>query len=375
VTMTASKIDLARRCEGAFAVPQLDERNEYQDSGNERHSEWEDDINAGNPPPVLVERWPGYTWRAEVKFAVNIATGVGRELMAPGRRDYSEADALEVCGTADVVGTKEGAPLVIGDRKSFDPNIPRASVNAQLHIAALALGRAYGNDSAEVFIHHEVRPLDVAAIDDMDLDAFFVELRELVTKSAGARQRFQEEQPVQFTTGSHCRWCAGFNACPKQKELVALVKSGASDNRVEMLLPLHDDAAAADAYEFSKQLGMLKKRIDQAIYARAAERPIPLPNGMMLGKVQTLGNEKLDGEIVWTVLRERYGQAIADAAVQRTVTKKRLKEALTLKGAKGQVADMERQVLAEVKNKGGIRQEPKTEIDVYPAKQLKAGNG
>jgi hypothetical protein len=150
------------------------------------------------------------------------------------------------------------------------------------------------------------------------------------------------------------------------------VKSGASDNRVEMLLPLHDDAAAADAYEFSKQLGMLKKRIDQAIYARAAERPIPLPNGMMLGKVQTLGNEKLDGEIVWTVLRERYGQAIADAAVQRTVTKKRLKEALTLKGAKGQVADMERQVLAEVKNKGGIRQEPKTEIDVYPAKQLKA---
>lgn len=376
--ITASKIDLARRCEGAFAVPQLEEKNEYQDAGNERHEEWEDAINRGEIPEVLEQRWPGYTWRAEVKFAINVATGVGRELTAPGKRNYSEADALDVCGTADVVGTKYGAPLVIGDRKSFDPSIPRAQVNAQLHIAALALGRAWGEADREVFIHHETRPLDVAIIDEIDCDAFFGELRELVTTSARARQRYTEGQPVSFTPGPQCRWCAGFNACPKQRELVAMVQSDATDNQVEMLLPLGDDESFAQAYQLKERLSMLLKRLTSSLIAAASDRPRPIGNGRMFGKVTAQGNESLDGDVAWTVIKDRYGQSIADAAVERSTSKKRIKEALSLKGAKGQVAEMERIVLEEIRAKGGATRKTVTKVEEFPAalgpgaKQLKA---
>lgn len=371
--ITGSKVGLARACEGAFAVEQLEEKNEWQDGGNERHDERDDAIKRGDVPEVLTSRWPRYTWRSEVKFAIDVATGVGRELTAPGKRNYSEATPFDVCGTADVVGTKEGAPLIIGDWKSFDPNVPRAQVNAQLHIAALALGRAWGCSEAEVFIHHEVRPLDVAAIDEMDLDAFFAELRDIVQKAAAAKQRYRAGEPVKFTTGSHCRWCAGFNACPEQAKLVQLVKSEAADTQVELLMPLHDDVSAAAAYELSQRLGMLKKRLDAAIHARAAERPFLVKPGVMFGKVQARGNERIDGDVAYDVIRGLHGQHIADAAVERATSKKAIKEALSLKGARGQVAEMERVVLGEIRGRNGVTYKTTEKFEEYPAQQLKAG--
>jgi hypothetical protein len=371
IRFTASKVDLASKCEGAFAVDQLEEKNEYQDAGNERHDEWEDAINRGEPPEVLASRWPGYTWRAEVKFAIDVATGEGREITAPGKRNYADVGPFEVAGTADVVGTKEGAPLVIGDRKSFDPNVPRAQVNAQLHIAALALGRAWKHDTAEVFIHHEARPLDVAVVDELDMDAFLGNLRDIVAKATQARNRHQAGEPVEFTTGPQCRWCAGFNACPKQRELVALVKTEAVDNQVELLLPLGDDESFANAYALKEKLSLLMKRLTSSLIAAASERPRPIGNGRMFGKVQAQGNEKLDGDIVYEVIKERYGQHIADAAVERSASKKRIKEALSLHGAKGQVAEMERQVLDTVRARGGARREMTTKVEEFPAALLK----
>jgi hypothetical protein len=75
---------------------------------------------------------------------------------------------------------------------------------------------------------------------------------------------------------------------------------------------------------------------------------------------------------VYDVIKAKHGQSIADAAVVRSATKKRLKEALSLAGGKGQVASMERAVIDEVRAKGGIENKLKEAIREYPAqRQLK----
>ena len=115
---------------------------------------------------------------------------------------------------------------------------------------------------------------------------------------------------------------------------------------------------------------MLAKRLREALYARAAERPIPLGNGMVLGERTVEGNDKLDGDIVWTVVRDLHGQEMADAAVERHATKSKLDAAIKAAGLK--VAPTKRAVLAEVDARGGIERRQSTKVEVYAA-ALEAG--
>ena len=75
-------------------------------------------------------------------MAWNWTNDTARELPGAGHRDYSAADPLtEVCMTIDAVGSMPGL-VIVGDFKSFDPNVPRARVNGQVHLGALAVCRA-----------------------------------------------------------------------------------------------------------------------------------------------------------------------------------------------------------------------------------------
>ncbi len=98
--------------------------------------------------------------------------------------------------------------------------------------------------------------------------------------------------------------------------------------------------------------------------------PFMTHSGKMFGPVEKLGNEKLDGDIAYDVIRERHGQAIADAAVERSASKKRIKEALGFVGVKGQVAELERKVLDEARARGGSKRDTKTVIEEFEPRQL-----
>lgn len=374
--MSASKINLARECAAAFALPHTEERHEGQAEGDERHEDLEMSIKAAEIPDVLADRWPGYTWRSEVAYAIDLATGDGRELGVGIKRNYEafNISPFEIVGTADLVGRGPAGELVIGDRKSFDPNVPRAAVNAQLHTLAVAAARAYDVQTAEVAIWHEARPLDVESLDAFDLDGFVVQLRQIASEVAAAPAKLRAGvlEPV---TGRHCRYCPAFHACPKQAELAQLVKTDAISTRVEMTMPFRDDVQAADAYDLAKRIRLLLKRIESALYARASERPIPLSNGKMFGPDTVEGNDKLNGDVAYDVVRELYGQQIADAAVERKASKKGIKDAVAFVAGKGQVAAVERKVLAEIRARGGISNEMKIEIREYSPgpKALKAG--
>jgi hypothetical protein len=106
--ITASSIERGKRCPAHATLPHRDVPTAAADAGSERHAGYEARINAGDIPEELESRWPGMSWRAEVKFAYDLSTGRGRELGQGSDRDYSGAGPLELTGTADVVGIGDG---------------------------------------------------------------------------------------------------------------------------------------------------------------------------------------------------------------------------------------------------------------------------
>lgn len=371
MTITASKFELAMRCPAAFALPHSDIRTAEADAGRDMHAEREERIGAGDIPEALQRLLPGAEWRAEVKFAYDVLTGEGREIGQGGDRDYGQVSPFEICGTADAVG-RLGDQLVIVDWKSHD-KVTAAAENPQLRTLALAASRAYGVSRAKVAIVHLTSGTDAADLDELDLDAFAVQARSTLLDVARMQHNMRNGLPVTFYTGRQCRYCPAFEACPKQRDLVALVRTDAMATQIEQRIPVAiDDDEAADLYGLWKRLGILHKRLGAALFARAGSRPIPLPDGKMFGRIESLGNEKLDGDTVYEVVKARHGQAIADTAVIRSATKTRLREALGFVGAKS-VAAAEREVLDEVRARGGSKRERKESIEEY-VPQLRAVN-
>lgn len=367
--ITASKLELAMRCPGAFTLPQYDTPTDAAADGVARHAEQEAAIAAGNIPAELEAAWPGYTWRAEVAFAYDVSTGEGREIGQGISREYGPLAPFEVAGTADVVGRK-GALLVIIDKKRYG-EVTAAADNPQVRFLALAAARAYGAPYADVGITHELRALDRAELDAFELDVIALAVRATVIAVAKAVHDARQGIAPAFTTGRQCRWCAGFDACPKQRELAELVRTDALTMRVESGgMPLHNDDDAAAAYALSKRLGMLLARIKEMLAARARDRPIPLPGGMIYGYVTGEGNEQIDGDVAYEVVRELYGQSVADAAVSREATKKGIRAALKEAGATPSIAAAERNVLAKIKERGGSDRPAKSKLDTYPAQPV-----
>lgn len=365
--ITASKLELAMECPAAFALPHSDVRVHGSDPerGRERHREKEEAIKAGRIPESLEARWPGYAWQAEVKVFYDLANDVGGIHGYGNDRGYENRGPFVVFGTADAVGVSPSGEVVVVDFKGFNEQT-RVHSNPQLSILALALARHFRVTKVDVAIDPEVGAMDVAKLEAMDLDAFAAEASNALSVVVRAQDAHRNGLPLALKEGKHCTFCPAYAACP-QKQALALTLKGDPALR----LSLDDDKDAADAYEFARRVRELLKRLDAAVYARASQRPIPLADGRMLGQVSKQGNEKLDGDVVWSVVAERHGRDIADTAVIRTATKTRLKEALSFAGV-ASAAKAEREILETVRARGGASRKELTAVEVYePQKLLK----
>lgn len=334
----------------------------FAEAGQDRHAEQEVAADTGGElhPAVQALMLEGDQVASECAFAYDVSTGVGRELGHVDRK-YAGLAPYEIPGTVDLVIRGSGRAVVV-DYKSFEA-VDAASENAQLATYALMVARTYGLDEVTVAIVYLAgfhRP-DVATLGPLDLDAHAQRLRKLhgdVARAAADPERY-------LSTGKHCRYCPAFLSCPRQADLRADVANESIAVRVEAMIPFGDDESAADAFDLLQRIKTLTTRMTAALYARAAERPIPLRDGTVLGERQKQGNESLDGDVTYQVIRERHGQAIADAAVERKASKKQIKEALKLAGVAGEVAKLERAVIDEVRARGGSRRETKTVIERY----------
>lgn len=363
--ITASKYELAMRCPGAFALPHRDERTEAAAAGIAMHERIEREINAGDIPALLAERWPAAVWAAEDKYAIDVATGYGRRI-AGGARAYGNPGPFEIVGTIDAFSYYMDRVVVV-DFKSHGP-ITHPRDNGQLHILALAAARSYGLSCADIAIHHEIHGLTVHTLDAFDLECIELQAQETLGLVAAARLKIREGDTSYIRPGSHCRYCPAFAACPKQAALIADVDQGVTMNHLDKLMPLHDDATAAEAYEFAKRCRILLKRLDQVLYARAKDRPIPLRDGKFFGVRVRKGNEQLDGKVAHDVLLAEHGQELADAAVTYEVTKSGIRAALSEKLPRGSLAAGERKIIELIREAGGSKRPIKEAIEEYEPK-------
>jgi hypothetical protein len=351
--VSASAVPRLLACPGSAHLRHADYESKHAEAGDERHLDKEiaADLGATDELPKQVRALlqPGDELATECAMAYDVSDDTARALGHINWRDYRDLRPFEIPMTLDLVIRGNGR-LVYVDYKGFE-EVDSAATNTQLATGALALARASGLDEvtvAIVYLGAEWRPADVAVLSAYDLDAHADRLRALMTSTDKT-----------LRVNKHCKYCPGFHDCPEQKKLATEASGGALAIRVESMIPFADDEDAADGYEMWQRVKMLSARMSAALHARAAERPIRLRNGKMFGPVAKPGNEKLDGDVVWKVVGDQHGRDVADQAVVRTATKKRLTD--TLKGKRGAALA----VLKEVKARGGISQKPTTTIEEY----------
>lgn len=369
IRVSASAVPRLLACPGSAQLPHHDYRTRYADAGTEHHAADEEAASEGRiddlPSKVSALIGTGMV-RVEQPLAYDCASDTARELPKTNeKRAYVGLSSYEIPGTPDLVIVRDdGRSITVVDYKEHE-RVDPAVTNTQTLTYALALARLYRVDEVTVAIYYRTSDwLDVATHDSFALDAHAQRLRSLQVEVL--------RKPLKLATGKQCKYCPAFLSCPQQQAF-ALDVGGEMPLRVEAAMPFNDDAEAARAFDLLERIKMLTARLSAGLHARAAERPFILSDGRVFGPREKLGNEKLDGDTVYQVIREQHGQAIADAAVERVATKKRIKDALGFVGAKGKVAGLERAVLDEVRARGGIKQETKTVVEVYSPKELKAG--
>lgn len=373
--LTASALPRAFKCLASILLPQEDYRTEYADQGHERHGEMETSIVAGDlsaMPQKVQELVEGMTVRAEVAVVYDAATRTARELGSQLGRSYGTLKPFETPGTIDMLAVGNGR-VVVGDWKGYEL-VDEAERNRQTKLYALAAAAIYGVSEVTVCIAHLSRgdrAVDVAVLDGFDLDSYALELQQLhVDAAKAAPDPHAHERP-----GSHCKYCPSFLACKTQKALAEQAKTNELASRINALIPFENDDEAADAYELAEKIGMLLTRLRGSLAARAKERPIPLHNGRMYGEVEKLGNRALDGDKAYEIVRAKYGQAVADAAVKREASQKGIETALKNAGVTP-FGPAKEAVLQELADRGGITRKRSVVLDEYDAQQpqLKAAN-
>lgn len=356
---SASAVERQLACPGSAHLPQTEYHSEYADQGTDRHEDAEVAalLGAEDDMPWQVRKLlePGDVFSTECPMAYDVANDTARALGHIKWRDYKNLNPFEIPMTLDLIiyGTNR---IIVVDYKGFE-EVTSAATNPQLATGALAVARASGRDEivvAIVYLGAAWRPADVATLSVLDFDMHAARLRDML--ASGDRS---------LHVGPWCKYCHAFLAgpgfCPEQAALAKQAGGGELAVRVEAMIPFASDEDAAAAKELLERIGVLYGRLKAALYARAAERPIPLGGGRMFGRLDKLGNEKLDGDKVHAVVKEMHGQAAADAAAIRTATKKRLEEAL--KGKRGAV----KVVLEAVRARGGSERKSGYEITEYVA--------
>jgi hypothetical protein len=373
--LTASQLGRVKRCPASAVLPHLDIVSDAAMRGTAVHAFLENIPRIGRDTALEAVPEP---WRplcdaididalptdlaAEVTFAYDPRTSSSRELGRNLDRDYSGATDDEIVGTADVLGLSPSS-VFVADWKTGWGDVEPAATNDQVKFLALAAARAYHRGHAIVEIirirDNGAAWRDRAEFDIFELDTVAFDLRVLVGATTVDTPR--------VSPGPWCQYCPAFAACPAKTALLVRLADGTEAQSLELMLPLTQEMASV-AYQRLQHAKQLLKRVESALYEFASREPIPIGDGRWFGRVTEDGNEQLDGDVVWTVLSERYGTQIADHAVQRTATKSRVREVIRSQLTEPRtLSKTERAVLQEVRARGGASRPTRTSITEYMA--------
>lgn len=351
---TASALARVAACPPSAVLPRSNRTTVYAKAGNVLHAFLQrcqevgrDDALAEQTPDVVdamaaidTDALPvNGSYAAEVAFAFDLVTGKARELGRGLNRDYSGRTATEVCGTADVVGLTADA-VYVGDFKSGYLDIPSARDGWQSRFLSLCAARAYGRDNAISDVIR-VRPdetpwTDRARFDGFDLAMTESALRSVIDEAKHAGEMLAFGTMPTVTEGDHCRYCASIDYCPAKTALVRSLGAPTEMATVEDLVGELTPATAGAAHRRVKAIESVVALVKSRIYDLARSHPIPLGDGQFLGETTAPGDEELDGEGTYQVVRALYGDEYAEIVAPplgRAAAKTRIKTAMRkLKG-------------------------------------------
>jgi hypothetical protein len=358
---SASSVERVLACPGSAHLEQHDYRSDYAEAGNDRHGDAEAAavLGAHEDLPWQVRKLlePGDVMAAECAMAYDVSDDTARALGHIAWRDYSGLRPFEIPMTIDLIVYGENRVLVV-DYKGFE-DVTSAALNPQLATGALAVARASGRDEvtvAIVYLGASWKPADVATLCVFDLDVHAARLREMMTSTSR-----------ELVTGKHCKYCHAFISCPEQRRLAEEAGGGAIAMRVESMIPFGNDEDAADAYDLLQRIKTVQTRLSAALYARAAERPIPLRNGRMFGPHAKLGDREYDGPTVHAVVAAmpELGRDVADKVVEMVASQAQFERVVKPLVKRGQFAATKKAVFGEVERLGKMARKETVTIEEY----------
>lgn len=366
--LSASGVPRALACAASLALPRHKFASPDADAGTERHADAENAIDTGAAEDVLPARVVAMIReddevQTERGFAYDCAADTGRDLGHVTHRQYPTLAPFEIPGTADLVIVGGGRAIVV-DKKGF-LKVGPAETNEQTMTLALGVARHYGLQEVTVVIFYEIGGTDVAVIGSLDLDVHAERLRELQFAAVRARTALLAGTIADLAIpGAHCSFCESFLSCPKKSAEVIEVGSAEMAVRVESSIPFEDDEEAARAFDLLGRIKMLAQRIESALYARAGERQFRLRDGRVFGARDKQGNREIDADAAYQLIRERYGQKVADASVKRKVAQKWIEDALKANGIAAPGATKDK-LVKELETAGHVKREVKQVVEVY----------
>ena len=333
---SGSSIERGVRCPASVSLPRVDHLSEYQELGTSLHSFLEAVALKGREAALdelpsearatfealnLEAVAPLLSLTPELALAYDFATGEARVLGQGLQRGY-EVSATEIPCTMDVVGVNRAERFgVVADWKRGWSKRDAPARNHQMRFGALCVARAF--DLVEVEVHlvtwrseqDDPRPL-VHRFDVADLDGYALDLEEHLWRKVLENRAAMEAGKAlpHVVTGDHCHKCQSRVYCHPHLALVRAVADADFLEEHTRIRPMTPEMAAR-AYVTCRSARKLIEAVEGACYAAAAVAPLPLgpdpATGRFkwLGEVESLGNEELDGEKVFSTIQEFVAKA------------------------------------------------------------------
>lgn len=395
---SASKLELAEICEGSAVLEGVETTDMFAELGTEKHRFLARALEVGREKALaevpdkhrsacavmdleqLPAGQPG-AWAAEVAYAFDVDTGIAREIGRGIDRRYTENGIrdTEIPGTIDLQAlSADGEAVVPADYKTGYTRVTRAQENLQLLFAAVCASLVYRKNAAQGAILYpgpdgDQPYFDTAVWDAFDLDAARLRLIALGKRIIAARRAYHEGDPTtgevkqpRLVVGKHCRYCPAITTCPAQGRFIARLVHD-EEKTLADLRGLINTQTAHLVYNRIKAAKLVLDRAEAVLYAYAANNPIPLSDGRVLGKTLS-ERESLDAQATVALLGNMFGAEVAKDAVEFKATKASVKRSLVKHlGAAGKKMT---RFLKTLRESGGVHVKTKETVkEFFPGVQ------
>ena len=351
--LSASRIELAATCPGAFAHEHVETTNEAAERGTAVHDyiasvlQGDDALlpkdekaaalcNLLDQIDLLGKATPNEHNKLLIEQGLYLLPTYGQAGLLEGNyhRDYRQAPEGALVGTADVMVVEEDG-VTVTDWKTGRGEVSHPAENYQLKFLGLAAARSFDKARATVQIG-SIRTDGSVEISSHTLEAG--ELAEIEAELARIGERVQAARngDLVYQTGGHCRLCPALANCPA----VAGAAQAIMDGPPEELTP----ARAAELFRNLQAVEAASKQMRESLREYVYARPVPTSEGKQL-TVKTQTNEKLESSKALPVLRQYLPDDDTIAEVV-TINKSSLSSAFSKEGSK--------QIMAELKEAGAV---------------------